>query len=401
MENVKSIEINSPNLSRLPDRSFKGDYSLEKIYLNSPIKRIGNGSIDYCNQLKAIVCNRDVQLRLPSNELDKYKPILKAKKVKVQESLVLTEAYSSSMPQWLRKWLDKPQCKGYKQRLINRGIDLSKAKFISVAPSALKKSQENRVKEPNIAFWDLSAIATNESSMVCAKGINDDNCGVWNISDHYFKYWPLKLLVANASNFCYVDTSDPENLYDMAQRNNNRIEREERWKKGIEKVPDNIKNSSVFSIDNSVFSIDKSGYIIRRAANRFADALKEAKAKNYQKTLDKVKSQLLEYKDYIVSEMRDILSEQNQNSLEIGVNLSRFGEIMDVYNSLVNTFDKESNMVFSLANQYEGQELLKRMNQQIFDSYAWGRFVSDLNSFKKNYIPQLVNWQLPEYDEED
>lgn len=193
---------------------------------------------------------------------------------------VLKEAYSSSMPSWLKdritrtkkpkpySWkLGNPEYitprgsneEGWELGLFNQflkqGIDLNSVEVIS-APKPTKSS-DPLLADPYIPIFLF------DNGQVYAKGINDNE--KFDLDPNYapFKYLSNKRLLDLATDFCYIDRSkiDPNVL---------RTKQEDR--RALQKELKDLINYR----DPNAYGTDKSGY--RSNSERYKQKLRELKA---------------------------------------------------------------------------------------------------------------------------
>lgn len=226
----------------------------------------------------------------------------------LKESKSLKEAFSETMPDWLRARLlyTKPgehpsvnksklangRYKDYAdqpgvhftdkkrrdqsyfnlwQAMSNKGIDISNAKFIH--DGLPKPKKDPRLEEPNIAFFYL------DDGSVYGTGLNDNE--IFVPEDKAFKAINLKTLMSHIKDFCWLDGSDPNNY--MADK---RVDRAA-MNKELRDIPGYNRYKSLSDAGYSRWSgarLDKSGYVVD--PRKFADKLRELGKKNLAKNLE-------------------------------------------------------------------------------------------------------------------
>lgn len=330
---------------------------------------------------------------------------------KLFENKTLTERFSSSMPQWLKDRLvyvkyatrgdtfdpakrDKmrqdtkqshvtygarnPDTPLFKE-FLNNGIDLNTVNIIDDGDIP-ESSRDPRLKEPYIPIFLLQD-DTDGETQVYAKGINDnEECTIYG--DFYgklFKYVSVKQLLGATKAFCYIDTSDTDN-YGVKER---RVERADYKVNDLENPFNRYSPEEQQRIQryNRNKQFDKSGHLID--PDKLVNRLKDYKAKNPAKTLDKLYRRLSNIKNdfaqlYLNTDINDY--ENNQDYKDVFYNYDnlndRLKNIIGDYNNFVRNVNSTLN-----NTEYSEDEKIKRI-QYTFDMY-FSRINNNINDLEK------------------
>lgn len=298
----------------------------------------------------------------------------------------LNEAFSDSMPDWLRGHLltsivnknipgytasasqnrqkaydkykknyDLDALKGrqqygkelsgdiYNSDAIFRGmnkyhIDFSRANFIHGEPPT--KSTDPRMKEPNQAFM---LIEYGGAKQVYAPGLNDKDITIFPIADKYapantYKYARFSDYKPYIKDFYYVNTADPANSNDniTSQRAHNDLYMNDAQMQGLERITDKSR------AQNAVWAtggrIDKSGYLVN--PKRYKDALRKAQKSNYAKKLEKSYNILQDVKETLTNYIIEA-DAADSDALEFASNIMRrdLANAISRYNRLASTIE--------------------------------------------------------------
>ena len=297
----------------------------------------------------------------------------------------LNEAFSDSMPDWLRAHLltsivnknipgytssgrqarqkaydkykkyDLDALKGrqqwgnelvgdtYNSDAIFRGmnkyhIDFSRAKFIHGEPPT--KSTDPRMKEPNQAFI---LIEFGGQKQVYAPGLNDKDVTIFPIANknatvNTFKYARFSDYKDYIKDFYYVNTTDPANSNDNLrnQRTHNDLYRNDAMMQGLERITDKSrKQNAVWATGGR---IDKSGYLVN--PNRYKDALRKAQKSNYAKKLEKSYNILQDVKETLTNYIIEA-DATDSDALEFASNIMRrdLANAISRYNRLASAIE--------------------------------------------------------------
>lgn len=297
----------------------------------------------------------------------------------------LNEAFSDSMPDWLRghlltsivnkkipgysssarqarekaydkyKKYDLHALKGreqwgnelvgdtYNSDAIFRGmnkyhIDFSRAKFIHGEPPT--KSTDPRMKEPNQAFI---LIEFGGAKQVYAPGLNDKDVTIFPIANknatvNTFKYARFSDYKDYIKDFYYVNTADPANSNDNLknQRANTSLDLTDAKSKGLERITDPKKDQRILWSGDGY--LDKSGYLVN--PNRYKDALRKAQKNNYAKKLEKSYNILQDVKETLTNYIIEA-DATDSDALEFASNIMRgtLARAISRYNRLASAIE--------------------------------------------------------------
>lgn len=327
------------------------------------------------------------------------------------ESKTLTERFSPNMPQWLKDRLvyvkyatrgdtfnpskrdmlrrdtkqshvtygarnpDTPLFKEF----LNRGIDLNIVDIVDDGDIP-DSSRDPRLKDPYIPIFLLQDENDGETQ-VYAKGINDnEECMI--DGDFYgklFKYVSVKQLLSATKAFCYIDTSNIDN-YGVKEK---RAERAD-YKAGNLENPFNRyspEEQQRIQRYNRNKTFDKSGHLID--PDKLVNRLKDYKAKNPAKTLDKLYRRLSNIKDdfaqlYLNTDINDY--ETDQDYREVFYNYNNLNDKLKNIIGDYNNFVRDINYALN-STEYSENEKVERI-QYIFDMY-FSRINTNINDLEK------------------
>lgn len=298
----------------------------------------------------------------------------------------LNEAFSDSMPDWLRGHLltsivnknipgytasasqnrqkaydkykknyDLDALKGrqqygkelsgdiYNSDAIFRGmnkyhIDFSRANFIHGEPPT--KSTDPRMKEPNQAFM---LIEYGGAKQVYAPGLNDKDRTIFPIADKYapantYKYARFSDYKPYIKDFYYVNTADPANSNDnlIGQRANTDLYMNDAQMQGLERITDKARAKNAVWVTDG--RIDKSGYLVN--PKKYKDALRKAQKNNYAKKLEKSYNILQEVKETLTNYIIEA-DAADSDALEFASNIMRrdLSNAISRYNRLASSIE--------------------------------------------------------------
>lgn len=252
------------------------------------------------------------------------------------EKQYLKEAWSESMPEWMKPRLnatamfdDKNTVQKLSQNKIlsqgqgsrwdraeyaqprndNRtgeslykafkraGIDLQNVKFIE-GPIPEKKS-DSRIQPPNIGIWNIPS-----TGQVYAKGINDLEklrpISETKYDNYRFEHLPIKALQELSDHFCYIDgTSIPTINYQEKEQTRNEYRRFLRNPQSpvTEKERHGAFQNAIGWYDDT----DKSGFITIPSAQKYAEKLNKLHAKDWAKKVSDIENKLRKARANIIS----------------------------------------------------------------------------------------------------
>lgn len=362
-------------IDRIPAYCFSGCTSLAELYIPESVKIIGLNAFEGCNSIKLLTPYREKRvdkLRVKSNDEDFFRSHLQfiRPEAPVAEGLVLdedaddeegdsviidadkeklVEAFSESMPTWLKQRLirgkggkaaaklpgDSPvkaptKGRDYEEDLfaemLKKGIDPNSVEIIhdGEIPTSVR---DPRLKDPYIPIFLLKGKSQNyanvsnrrinpgdEITQVYVKGINDHELCLLDSSgkDRILAYMPGKDLIPMIVDFAYIDTRtlDTTSMKDKkSDRVKMRAELAELQDYFRETNPDVIARSGRYSWGPQY---DKSGYL--KTPHKYDKKLAEMKKNNYSKTINKLRDRLVEAKQDIVAIMSELDLDKMSNS---------------------------------------------------------------------------------------
>ena len=305
----------------------------------------------------------------------------------------LNEAFSDSMPDWLRghllpsivnknipgytasanqnrqkaydkynKKYDLDALKGrrqygkdlsgdrYNSDAIFRGmnkyhIDFSRANFIHGEPPT--KSTDPRMQKPNQAFI---LIEFGGEKQVYAPGLNDKDITIFPIANKYapantFKYARFSDYKDYIKDFYYVNTADPANSNDnlTSQRAHNDLYMNDAQMQGLERITD--KSRAQNAVWSSGGRIDKSGYLVN--PKRYKDALRKAQKSNYAKKLEQSYNILQDVKETLTNYIIEA-DAADSDALDFASNIMR----RDL-SSAINKYNRLASAIESAEQQWD------------------------------------------------
>lgn len=372
---------------------------------------------------------------------------IKDNKIILEEKLFLTEAFSESMPSWLRKSLeiDSAYDRGrygsertskerarqdvtagakYKQSsdpeykaflnpagrnrgfdgrgitdstllaaLSRTGIDLSKATFLTA--EVPKKFSDPRLQWPDGQYIGFLYLKTDDfksygsaytQTQVYAPGVNDTERSI--LRDRKGDYRTLRYvsrpeILAHAQAFCYVDMTDPNNLIG------------DKWDKRAQIDADNRENRANTRLKPDELNwrekIDKSGYLID--PNKYKDKLSKL-------GLDGARTQ---------AKIAEIYKSINDLYRDATSALADFDYINDIASirSVISPLDRQLNYATDYYNrmmscvsdytQTTDQYYKDNYSNQFRNSYDKAKtYIKEASRILDKYITQEVDWDNPE-----
>lgn len=314
---------------------------------------------------------------------------------------VLKEAFSPSMPKWLKEALlaGKGYSAGFnysdiKSRAAQQGMDIDTVRYYTArkkggwgnynlwdefrtaninldtatfeqmqVPSSIR---DIHLKQPYVPIFKLP-YAKNypDYYVVYAKGINDDV----EVDGKKASYYSMKALLGMATAFCCIDMSDPDNLISsdkLISRQNWKQDRlrSDRFKNVTDAqyaLRDEYPSGRVYQsgsayIPSSAWTRDASGYIY--PPHRFAQKLRELRLNKSAKIMEDVYADLVFIKNAIAEYISD-------SDFPLDRNLSNYLENLNTaiqrYNTIVGNLDilKQDNSedARQMAGYYLGKPL--------------------------------------------
>ena len=253
-------------------------------------------------------------------------------KIQQLKESILTEAFSPSMPDWLKKRLQleltisdygtdsrtrrKHPKRDYKadrvkltgnnsmwkispaggrtysgynlwDEMMNANININDGKFIE--GDVPTNARDPRLKSPNVAFLLLGDPSDMNNSEVYSPQLNMNRDSTVLPQGGPLKYQSMKQLLPHTAAFCYIDMSDPNNMLDTKKKISDRTDLEQsfdqRFVRGNSKfnpltklwdLGDDPRYQPSYSNDDPSWAkLDKSGFSKIPNGRRYAQELKK------------------------------------------------------------------------------------------------------------------------------
>ena len=290
--NLRKV-VFSEGIKTIPERCFYECTNLKEVYLPESIQYIGRGAFEECSDnLKIITPKRQPGsiFKCYEKDLEFLKPHIVFEEPIVSESL--TEAFSNSMPEWLKEALLKN--KRLKKIFTNNNIDLNKCRFEDRDVSTIKKRKDPIITDSRyIQVWSVSDTDTDitPERILVLPFMSDSRFGVGTTAQAQLacKYTPLKTYLEYARHFCYIDTLD-SSIPDLQNK------RKERFSNRKDPNRDRFTY-----IERPHAKLDKSGYIIpnisalkNRLIDKYGDSIVVKKLEKCHDDLTNLKNDILE-----------------------------------------------------------------------------------------------------------
>lgn len=244
---LKSITLPT-KLTQIGESAFRGCTNLGEVFLPDSLRFIGYNAFEGCNNVvlkknkgagkievpEANISFLKQHLQIIDNTATSKSPVeqptVGVEQAVIEESFSLQEAYSPSMPPWLKKWLDSTdddvdnqhyenRPEKFKQRITSKRTDekmpqgtlnLSSAIFVSIPVP--QSNRDPVLKDPYLPIFHIKK---NDQDFVYIPGVNDDS----EISEGESRWQRTKMyklsmikILAMTVDFCYVDTSNTKNF---------------------------------------------------------------------------------------------------------------------------------------------------------------------------------------------
>lgn len=391
---LKHIKL--PNsLINIDKEAFSGCSSLKELFLPDNVRYIGFNAFYGCKQLKITFNKRTKKnkIQVPTENLDMLKKISsytnnnaaeEASDEEVSESLKLDEAFSATMPEWLKAWLRKNKANKdnrvgnglrlalsngtdtnnnneYKAREYNfnspsgKFIDLQRAKFYSIGVPT--SPRDTHLREPFLPIYRLGKYDTEIKDGVSTTILLDEKIYIPGVNDYdYYKYgksfgeFSKTALLDETIDFCYLDLREEENFIDpdkLTQRKDSKNGEVKRFNKArIKDIEKQNKEIRFYGGEPSTV-IDKSGYLLDPAIlikklnlyhrQNYANAVK-----SYYERLNEVRKALQKELSYIDIKNKRYDEEKLQAATkELFETISLFRTLKDELDSTLKLKDKE------------------------------------------------------------
>ena len=365
--NLRKV-VFSEGIKTIPKRCFYECTNLKEVYLPESIQYIGSDAFKECSDnLKIITPKRQPCsiFKCAEKDLEFLKPRIVFEEPQITESL--NEAFSSSMPEWLKESLLKDTY--LKRRFIRNGIDLNKCKFEDRDVSTIKKRKDPIITDSRyIQVWLLNDPQTNQKRVIILPIMNDSPFGVGSKANIYCKYVPLKTFLEYAEHFCYIDTfnNNPNDLLS---------------KKAGRKVNAKGVINRFTQKELPYKNLDKSGYAIpsirelkNRLINKYGDSIVVKKLEKCHDDLTNLKNDILEMQSSMWMSDIDHIDSNSLENLRFAIKYLEFA-IMH-YNDAVHyarKLDNENNKEYInkiLEYLKDSQSRLQTSRTYLKDRYA-------------------------------
>lgn len=411
---LKHIKL--PNsLINIDREAFSGCISLKELFLPDNVRYIGFNAFDGCKQLKITFNKRTKKnkIQVPTENLDILKKIIsytnnnaaeEASDEEVSESLKLDEAFSATMPEWLKAWLRKNKANkdsrvgnGLRMALSNASeteyrardynfnsptgnfIDLQKAKFYSIdVPTS---SRDIHLREPFLPIYRLGKYATEINDGVSITVLQDERIYIPGVNDNdYFNYGKnlgelTKTALLNETiDFCYLDLREEENFIDpdkLTQRKDSKEGEVKRFNKAaIKNIEKQNKDARLYG-GNDIM-IDKSGYlldpsILIKKLNLYHRQNYAKAVKSYYERLNEVRKALQKELSYIDIKNKRYDEEKLQEATkELFETISLFRALKGALDSALKLKDKE-NLLKTLDSLFPDSRFSSNYTNKTFE----------------------------------
>lgn len=328
---------------------------------------------------------------------------------------ILNEAFSSSMPIWLKNALENEvrvygdsapkelgirkkvrttkgydvtketnikvgnNTRGYAARykgaktlfagFMAAGIDLSKAKFIQT--DVPQKTSDKVIKDTIPIFLLKNDAGTTQ---IYAKGINDDQLSNLYPSgqEKVLKYVPVKTLLQHCIDFCYLDPNDKNNFIDpnLIQ---NRIDTADSlpndYYRNIEKGKE-AEKSPTGKVPRSMFGkdmFDKSGYLID--TEKYRKKLEDMGIFPYKREISKLLEEIDDLKSKVSNSLLTINS--NRDAYIYRNIFSIFGEIYEGMDRIFKYSELGRNIRYQLSSVKSSINSINSLLDEHFSEVNW------------------------------
>lgn len=368
-------------------------------------------------------------------------------KIQQLRESILTEAFSPSMPDWLKKRLQleltvsaygtnsrterKHPKRDYKadrlkltgtnytgrispsgsrtysgynlwDEMMNANINMNDGKFIE--GDVPTNARDPRLKSPNVAFLLLGDPSDMNHSEVYSPQLNMNREST--VLPQYagpLKYQSIKQLLPYTAAFCYIDMSDPNNMLDTKKKISDRTDLEQsfdqRFVRGNSKFNPLTKlwdlgddpryMPSSMNDDPSWAKLDKSGFSKIPNGRRYAQELKKHGDKTLARKIEAFYNDL----QTIFSQLPAVFS---------GLELNDFD--WDIHNN----FRRGLSSLYDAKSSYESAIEYIDYFKQDTNTYYLDKAQSSLNSGKScldqakqvfgDYLPTVVDWDTDDVE---
>lgn len=371
-ENLR-IVVFSEGIKTIPEGCFQECTNLKEVYLPESIQYIGSDAFKECSDnLKIITPKRQPGsiFKCDEKDLEFLKPRIVFEEPQITESL--NEAFSSSMPGWLKDQILNN--KVLKRTFISSGIDLNKCRFEDRDVSTIKKRKDPIITDDRyIQVWLLKDPYTSQNKIIILPIMNNSRFGIGSKANTDCKYVPLKSFLEYAEHFCYIDTFN-DNPNDLL---NKKAERRANAKGVINRYTQKVL---------PYLKLDKSGYIIpsidglkSRLINKYGDSVVVKDLEKCYDDLNNLKNDILEIQSSMWMSDIDHIQDNSLNNLSQAVGY--FRNAVAYYRDAVNSARALDTSDNNESSKWYIKKILKSLrvsqnNIQKARDYLNGRYVS-------------------------
>lgn len=339
----------SEGIKRIPAACFKNLSNLKEVYLPESVQYIGGSAFEGCSpDLKIITPGRKPGsiFKCSEKDLEFLKSHIVFEEPIVSESL--TEAFSNSMPEWLKDALLKDS--SLKRIFTRNNIDLNKCRFEDRDVSTIKKRKDPIITDSRyIQVWSVSYTdSTPERILVlpfmlyCSFGV-----GTAEQAQLACKYTPLKTYLEYARHFCYIDTLDssiPDLQNKKQKRFNNR------------KDPEKDRFTQK---ERPLSKLDKSGYVIpsirglkNRLISKYGGTLIYKKLEKCYEDLQELRDKIIDANNMILSDDIRYMQSGYRSPIDHLQNaMNSFRRALDIYRDIVDQLEESNNLGMNFSSR--------------------------------------------------
>ena len=341
LSDLKKVTF-SEGIKRIPAACFKNLTNLKEVYLPESVQYIGGSAFEGCSpDLKIITPGRKPGsiFKCSEKDLEFLKSHIVFEEPIVSESL--TEAFSNSMPEWLKDKISKD--KFLKKLFTVRGIDLNKCRFEDRDVSTIKKRKDPIITDSRyIQVWSVSTTDSTPERILVLPFMSDSSFGVGTTAQAQLacKYTPLKTYLEYARHFCYIDTLD-SSIPDLQNK------KKKRFANGKDPYRDRFTQE-----ERPFAKLDKSGYVIpgirnlkNRLTNKYGDTLIYKKLEKCYEDLQELRDKIIDANNMILSDDIRYMQSGYKSPIDHLQNaMNSFQLALDIYRELVDQLEESNNL---------------------------------------------------------
>lgn len=367
-------------------------------------------------------------------------------KIQQLKESILTEAFSPSMPDWLKKRLqleltmsdyglnsrtrikhpnrdyiaDRVKLTGNKSswrisptggrtysgynlwdEMMNANINMNDGKFIE--GDVPTNARDPRLKSPNVAFLLLGDPSDMNNSEVYSPQLNMNRESTVLPQDGPLKYQSMKQLLPHTAAFCYIDMSDPNNMLDTKKKISDRTDLEQsfdqRFVRGNSKfnpltklweLGKDTRYQQDSNDDPSWAQLDKSGFSKIPNGRRYAQELKKFGDKRLARKIEAFYNDL----QTIFSQLPAVFSGLELNDFDWDIQRNFRSGLGSLYNAKSNyasaieyldDFKQNTNSIYYLDRAQENLDSGKNYLDQAKEVFG-------------GYLPAVVDWDTDDVE---